>query len=326
MSTAGRANEVGSVFRCFSATHLAVHALRGRAIPGLDLPAGVHAVSLAFETSDPTDDLVVTMSDGRQAYVSAKRRLGRGAPLTDTVAGWAAQAASLDPDDLLVVACEELVGPLQHLDRVLRRRREGLALTSEDERSCLGVLSAALSGAVPTHQVPALIDRVRLLHLPGATTGSQGRDLLSALLDAVVPDGKGDRALAVLSDLFHRRAGEAHVSGVDEWVALLEEAGAPLGVRGRGNHAGIRGESTRTFGMSPPPRYSGGRRPRNDHLTPATSPGFRHAPPLGFRHQQAPCPKVDTSQARSSCACRRVSRSCQNSASVFSRTRVNGRP
>ncbi len=41
---------------------------------------------------------------------------------------------------------------------------------------------------------------------------------------------------------------------------------------------------------------------------------------------QARCPKVAPNQSRSRCACRRASCSCWNNASVFSRTRVNGRP
>lgn len=55
MRRAGQAGEVGSVFRCAVATHLAVHALHSRSVSGLDLPDGVDPVRLDFETDDPTD-------------------------------------------------------------------------------------------------------------------------------------------------------------------------------------------------------------------------------------------------------------------------------
>src|SRR3954454_3625187 len=103
MSRAGQAGGVGSVFRCAVATHLAVHALRSRAISGLDLPDGVDPLRLDFETSDPTDDIRVTFSDGRRAYVSAKRKVAKGRPLDETVKGWVAQAPILGPGDLLVI-------------------------------------------------------------------------------------------------------------------------------------------------------------------------------------------------------------------------------
>jgi hypothetical protein len=56
---------------------VAVHGLRSQPIAGFDLPAGVDSVRLDFETSDPTDDIRITFSDARRAYVSAKRKVTR---------------------------------------------------------------------------------------------------------------------------------------------------------------------------------------------------------------------------------------------------------
>lgn len=92
MSSAGKANEVGSVFRGVVAAHLAVYGLRSRLVPGLELPDGVVPVRLDFETTDPTDDLRVTFSDGRRAYVSAKRQVNKDKPLKETVKGWIGSA------------------------------------------------------------------------------------------------------------------------------------------------------------------------------------------------------------------------------------------
>jgi len=79
----------------------------------------VDPIRLEFETSDATDDIRVTFSDGRRAYVSAKRKVTRGRPLTETIAGWIAQASTSGPDDLLVIAGEEFVGLLRgRLDQV----------------------------------------------------------------------------------------------------------------------------------------------------------------------------------------------------------------
>lgn len=147
MSRAGRAGEVGSVFRCAVATYMAVHGLRSQPIAGLDLPTGVDPVRLDFETSDPTDDICVTFSDGRRAYVSAKRKVTRGRPLAETVAGWASQASSLGPDDLLILAGEEFVGPTKNLDHVLRRHRAGLPMETKGENGALAVLTQLLGVA-----------------------------------------------------------------------------------------------------------------------------------------------------------------------------------
>lgn len=89
-------------------------------------PRGV-ARRLDFETSDPTDDIRVTFSDGRRAYVSAKRKIDRGRPLEETLTGWVGQVPTLGPDDLLVIAGEARFGPLKNLDRALRRTARACA-------------------------------------------------------------------------------------------------------------------------------------------------------------------------------------------------------
>ncbi len=235
MSRAGQAGEVGSVFRCAVATHLAVHGLRSRPVPGLDLPGGVDPIRLDFETSDPTDDIRVTFSDGRRAYVAAKRKVTRGRPLTETIAGWVEQAPTLAFDDLLVIAGEDFAGPARDFDRVLRRHRAGLRMETKDERDAFN----AIADLVPADVRELILDRARVLQLPDSTGAGAFRALLTALMDLAVVDAHGERAVSTLADLFHRQAGAALGSNIDEWVEALNSAGLTV-IVDRGGPAGMR--------------------------------------------------------------------------------------
>ncbi|MEU0445603.1 NACHT domain-containing protein [Streptomyces tendae] len=191
---------------------------------GLDVPAGVWPVRLDFETSDPTDDIRVIFSDGRRAYVSAKRKIDRGRPLEETLAGWVGQVPTLGPVDLLVIAGEELVGPVKNLDRALRRHRAGLRMETGDESRALALLTDRL----PSRIRGLVLDRARVLHLPGSTGPAPHRDLLAALMDLVVADERGHRAVSALTDFFHRQAGEALGSSAEDWVAALTASGVTV--------------------------------------------------------------------------------------------------
>ncbi|XKK40760.1 hypothetical protein HFP72_09830 [Nocardiopsis sp. ARC36] len=217
------------------ATRLAVHGLRSRPVPGLDLPDGVAPVRLDFETSDPTDDIRVTFSDGRRAYVSAKRRVAKGSPIDETVAGWVAQAPMLGPDDLLVIAGEEFAGPAKNLHRVLQRHRAGLRMETKDENDAFGIIPDTLPRVVRE----LVLDRARVLHLPDSTYAEDSRGLLAALMDLAVADMQGSQAVSTLSDLFHRQAGTALGSGIDDWVKALNDAGLTV-ITDRGGPAGMR--------------------------------------------------------------------------------------
>lgn len=235
MSRAGQAGEVGSVFRCVVATHFAVHGIRSRSVLGLDLPSGVDPIRLDFETSEPTDDIRVTFSDGRCAYVSAKRKVTKGRPLMETINGWIGQALALGPDDLLIIAGEEFVGPTKNLDRVLRRHRAGLRMETKEEREAFD----ALADLLPDKSRELILDRARVLHLPHSTGAGAFRDLLAALMDLAVVDSQGRKAVSTLADLFHRQAGEALGSGIDDWVVALNDDGLTV-IAGRDGPAGMR--------------------------------------------------------------------------------------
>ncbi|WP_222936629.1 NACHT domain-containing NTPase [Streptomonospora sp. PA3] len=215
-----------------------MHGLRSRSVSDLDLPEGIDPVRLDFETSDPTDDIRVTFSDGRRAYVSAKRNVSKGPPLNETVAGWVAQVPSLGPGDLLVIAGEDFTGAAKDLQRVLRRHRAGLQMETKDERDAL----KALDDLLPENIRDLVLDRARVLHLPDSTRSETSRALLVALMDLAVADNKGPLAVNTLSDFFHRQAGEALGSGIDDWVTALNNAGLTV-VADQGGPAGMRAAS-----------------------------------------------------------------------------------
>ncbi|MFI6774237.1 NACHT domain-containing protein [Nocardia sp. NPDC050412] len=202
---------------------------------GLDLIGGVDPIRLDFETSDATDDIRVTFSDGRRAYVSAKRKVSKGRPLTETVAGWIGQVPTLGCDDLLVIAGEDFVGPTKDLDRVLRRHRAGLQMVTKDERDAFDPLANLL----PEDLREPILDRVRILHLPDSTGAGAARSLLAALMDLVVTGARGHQAVSTLADLFHQQAGKALGSGIDDWVTALNNTDLTV-IADRGGPAGMR--------------------------------------------------------------------------------------
>ncbi|MGW4720636.1 NACHT domain-containing protein [Nocardia sp. NPDC004260] len=220
-SRAGQANEVGSVFRNVVATYLAVFGLASRPIPGLELPDNVYPVRLDFETADPTDDIRVTFSDGRRAFISAKRAVNAGVPLKKTVAGWVEQAPLLGKGDLLVIAGEEFTGSARQLFNVLRRHRAGQPMDTKAERDTLRVLTDLIADEVRD----LVLDRARVLTVSGATETGEARSVQAAMMDPIVGGRNGPQAVAVLADLLHQRAGKALSSDIEEWVTALAAAG-----------------------------------------------------------------------------------------------------
>ncbi|MDE0775852.1 MAG: hypothetical protein OSB43_06250 [Nocardioides sp.] len=188
---------------------------------------------MVFETADPTDDIRVGFTDGRSAFVSAKRKVSKGRPLKETVEGWLGQLPLLEPDDLLVLAGEEFVGPTRLLARMLERHRAGLRPETRAEHTAM----RALTDLLPSEHEPEVLRRARILHIEDSTGSGEAEALLSALMDAVVEDLQGAQAVSVLSHEFHVQAGRAHGSGIDGWVRCLSEAGvrvitSPAGTAG----------------------------------------------------------------------------------------------
>ena len=124
MSSAGQANEAGSVFRRDAAVYFAVYALIGKPIAPLDQAARVQR--LDFETTDPTDDIVLSLDDGTKAFISAKNHVDAGKSFKETVAGWVAQVEEgMGPNDLLGLTFGSCAGWVRNLAEALRRLRLG---------------------------------------------------------------------------------------------------------------------------------------------------------------------------------------------------------
>lgn len=234
MSKAGQADAVGGLFRVVAATYLVVHALRDQAVVGMELPNDVHTVRLDFETDDPTDDLMATMSDGRRCFISAKREVGNDRHLKDTVEGWVGQMRDVRDGDLLVLAAEELKGVVKDLAEALRRRRDG-----RDPAGKHGDAIAAVTKHVPGTLVDDLLGRVRVLHIPSATGASQTRTLLESMASYLVEDGNGRAVVSVLSDSFLTQSGNASASSAEDWVQEIRKGCRPL-ITDRSGPAGMR--------------------------------------------------------------------------------------
>ncbi len=235
VSRAGQASAVGDVFRAEVSTFLAVHALGGRDVADLALPSGTTAQRVEFETDDPTDDVRVTWSDGRRAYVSAKRASGNDAAFRDTVGGWLAQLPGLGRDDLLVLAVEQLRGVLSQLGPALSRVRGGQEVVRPAEQRALDALDAL----VPAELQADVRRRARVLVVPHSTASELGRSLLEAVLGYVLADGDARGAVAVLADDLARQAGRAGSSTLEDWVRTLHDTGHPV-VLDQGGPAGMR--------------------------------------------------------------------------------------
>ena len=217
MSRAGQGDAVGGVFRVVAATFLAVHSLRGQPVAALELSGDVRAVRLDFETDDKTDDLVATMSDGRRCFVSAKRAVGNDRHLKDTVMGWVGQMDGIRDDHLLVLAAEDLTGVVKDLAKALRRRRDGRRLALRHEKAI-----AAVTRHVPPDIAEALLEQVRVLHIPSATGPSLTRTLLESMAGYLVEDGDGASVISTLSDSFAALAGDASASTEQDWVRAID--------------------------------------------------------------------------------------------------------
>jgi hypothetical protein len=199
-----------------------------------DVIKDVHTVRLDFETDDPTDDLMATMSDGRRCFISAKREVGNDRHLKDTVEGWVGQMGDIRDGDLVVLAAEELKGVVKDLAEALRRRRDGRDPAGKHRDAI-----AAVTKHVPAALVDDLLDRVRVLHIPSATGAIQTRTLLESMAGYLVEDGNGGAVVSVLSDSFLTQSGNASASSAEDWVQEIRKGSRPLIADGSGP-AGIR--------------------------------------------------------------------------------------
>ncbi|QVJ02791.1 hypothetical protein KGD82_11245 [Nocardiopsis eucommiae] len=204
MSSAGQANEAGSVARSNAATYFAVHMLSTRPVEALENYKAI--IHVAFETPDPTDDIVLSFDDGSRAFVSAKRKAKYGEPFIDTVDGWVAQLDKhIGDNDLLVLVCEETVEWVRDLSDALTKIRSGAAASSKRHKTAL----KRLHDHVPTDKRSEIYQRARIVELPRTATSNDGRTLLVLMMDQLVENHAGSGAVSAISECVHDWAGRA---------------------------------------------------------------------------------------------------------------------
>lgn len=232
MSSAGQANEAGSVFRCNAAAYFAVHALAGMPVSAFD--SSTQIVRVDFESPDPTDDIVLRFGDGSKAFASAKNEVNYGKSFKGTVAGWVEQLdAGVQPDDLLVLTFERCAKWVRDLSDALRRLREGQRVTRPDEVAALERLNAL----VPSHLRVEVRRRARLVEIPTSSMNTDTQSVLCVLLNTVVENDAGVLALSVLSARLHELAGRALGCDVAALVRLLDEKGLTVRAAAGGSPA-----------------------------------------------------------------------------------------
>jgi hypothetical protein len=234
MSSAGQANEAGSVFRRNAAVYFAVHALVGRPVAKLDATRRV--LRIDFETPDPTDDIVLRLDGGARAFVSAKNHVHAGTPFKKTVAGWVAQVeAGMAPDDLLGLSFESSAAWVPDLAEGLQSLRAGQEVTRPAEIAAL----KKLDDEIPEGLRGEVRRRARLVQVPGSPVSGDTQTMLHVLLESVVEDGAGGLALSSLEAGLHTLAGSALGADVPALVEMLEAVGG-LSVRvGGGSPAAV---------------------------------------------------------------------------------------
>lgn len=219
MSSAGQGNEAGSVFRRNAATYFAVHALIG--IPVEALQSTRHVLRIDFETTDPTDDIVLSLAGGVKAYVSAKNHVDAGKSFKDTVTGWIDQLdAGVGQDDLLGLTFEKSAAWVEDLAEGLERLRAGQPVTRTAELKAL----KKLDDLVPIAQRDEVRRRARLLRVARSSVNNDTQTELLLLLRHVV-DGDAFSALSAIQSGLHTLAGSASGADVEALVTLMADAG-----------------------------------------------------------------------------------------------------
>ncbi|WP_412738450.1 NACHT domain-containing protein [Krasilnikovia sp. MM14-A1259] len=233
----GVANEAGSAHRRGVAAVLAAHGLAGRSVTG-EAAARFVPVRVAFETEQATDDLTCRSADGATMFISAKRTCGNDqSNLGSTVAQWVAQAATLTPGDLLVLATAELRGDLRGLPGALARRRRAPGTPpSAAERDALTALTGRIAEITADPTITQrILDAAFVLIADAVEAGDHGFELSAALLEGTVVEvGAGSAAVRALSEAFHTQAGKAYASGLDDWLETLRDAKLRVIADGRG--------------------------------------------------------------------------------------------
>jgi hypothetical protein len=189
---------------------------------------------VGFESSDPTDDIVLTFDDGARGFASSKRKVTYGAGFKDTVAGWVAQLDEvLGADDLLILICEEAAEWVRDLADALARIRDGGAVESRRHVEAL----ARLDGEVPSDKRDEVRRRARILELPRVSTNNDSRAVVALMMNQLVEGNAGAAAVSAIAERMHEWASRAHGFDADKLVNAIASAEIEVHANSHGSAA-----------------------------------------------------------------------------------------
>lgn len=225
----GQANEAGSVYRRGVAGIISTHGLLSKGIAALGLPdAGPSPVSIAFETTDAVDDIVIELSNGTHVYMQAKRIYGDDSTFESAALQLTAMLDDLQEGDRLVVVSASAKGDVKELPEALRVQRADGVLKSTHQKALDALAKRAVlpRGSVRFERLCAVL---YAWHVSADSSQDAGYQLGAALLDnTVVETPHGAAAFGALLARLHSDAGSASRSRTADWWTWLNDARLPL--------------------------------------------------------------------------------------------------
>lgn len=245
-SIGGSADDTGTEYKRGVVAYVVAYGLSGARLQLDCLPSDEKRITAVdAETDDPVDDVRVEFSSGRAIYIQAKHTLKKGRPLTEAVQQWreAAQQGLDRERHRIVIACEELNGPMKTLAQLLERRRSGrFAALTDDEKYAKSCLDDLLKGLTKEQKrdvwACGAIWNLHVRELAGTST----QNALGHLRHIVDGEDTDLQARRVWIELMHfagkisrQRTGVA----LKAWGEMLEGASLPLTKHGSTPSASI---------------------------------------------------------------------------------------
>ncbi|KJQ52515.1 NACHT domain-containing protein [Microbacterium sp. SA39] len=234
-SIGGASDDAGTEYKRGVAAFAIAYGLAGTTLPldcFADDPRQVSAVDA--ETDDPVDDVRVTFASGRVAYIQAKHTLKTGRPINEAVSQWvsAARQGGLDRErHRLVIASQNVSGPMKDLGDALERRRSGrYAKFTDAEQRAASALDALLDGLTERQKADVWACGA-VWHLQVREAGSSNAQNALQQLRLVV---SGDNNVNAHHAWTHLLGFAGRVSGlrsghtIRDWAGLLTGASIPL--------------------------------------------------------------------------------------------------
>ena len=233
----GAGNEAGGDFRARVAAWTVTHALVGRSIEALELPAGfdVPTGHLLPESTAAVDDLEIHLTQGARLYVQAKRSLSLSDSPDSVFASVAQQLCkqvATQPFDSrttrLAIVVGQQSGPLRALQRVLSRGRRPLAAPPTEQESKSRDILLGHLGGLTEPQRQSLLNATVVLLPDLDTPESPNREQCIAWLNLIVEVGAGHIALKHLEAEARQLSTKRFGIDMDGWLDALARGGVKL--------------------------------------------------------------------------------------------------